>query len=209
LRSPLESTRSLLVTLVALLLCGCPPAAQVVRPDELRTSVPGATTLVVVYSRSGNTAQMARSFADVLAADYVRLQAPGGAPGSYLSAPSWTSRVQIAPEKIDLAPYRLVLVGGPIWQWHPNAVTASFIQASDFTGKDVVLFYTFQGGVMSDETQAAFKKLVTDRGGRVVDLVGINRKALPEGMSVADEAERIARERQAAWTEQAATNPVR
>ena len=199
MRSPLESTRSLLVTLVALLLCGCPPAAQVVRPDELRTSVPGATTLVVVYSRSGNTAQMARSFADVLAADYVRLQAPGGAPGSYLSAPSWTSRVQIAPEKIDLAPYRLVLVGGPIWQWHPNAVTASFIQASDFTGKDVVLFYTFQGGKMSTETEEQWKRMVTDRGGRVLEIIGIDRKRLLEGTTVAEEAARLASEHRAAW----------
>jgi flavodoxin len=186
---------------LALLLAGtgCPPPVQVVRPDEWKIDVPGATALVVVYSRSGNTAQMARSFATVLGADYVRLQATSGAPGSYLSVPSWTSQVPIAPEKIDLAPYGLVLVGGPIWQWRPNAVSASFLQANDFTGKAVVLFYTFQGGKMSPETEAQWRKMVTDRGGRVVEVLGIDRTALPEGKTVADEAERLARERDAAW----------
>ena len=36
--------------------------------------------------------------------------------------------------------FKLVLIGGPIWYWHPNALTTSFIKSSDLHGKDVVLF---------------------------------------------------------------------
>jgi flavodoxin len=194
----LISTLALALTL----LCagaGCAPPAEVIRPDELKLAVPGADTLVVVYSRSGNTAQMARAFAKVLGADYQRILPLNGQPGTYLSVPVWTDPQPFSPEKIDLAPYRLVLIGGPMWNWHPNAVTTSFIQASDFTGKDVVLFYTFQGGVMSSLTETTYKQLVTDRGGRVIDLVAINRKTLSADTTVAAEAERIAKERISKW----------
>ncbi|MGC4118715.1 MAG: hypothetical protein QM765_29985 [Myxococcales bacterium] len=180
-------------------LVGCVPPREVVRPDELANRSPNATALVVVYSRSGHTAAMARAMAGVLGADYQRLSSEK-VPDSFLSIPKWTEPIPVTPQTLDLAPYRLVVVGGPIWQWRPNAVTASFLQANDFTGKDVVLFYTFQGGTMSPETEAAWKKLVTDRGGRVLEVVGINRKDLPEGATVASEAERLAREKKDAWT---------
>ncbi|HEY3447664.1 MAG TPA: hypothetical protein VGK67_15015 [Myxococcales bacterium] len=193
----------LLAFAVAFLGCSLPPR-EVVRPDELVTKTPGATALVVVYSRSGNTAAMARALAGVLGADYQRLSAEQKVPDSFLTAPSWTERVPVTPEKLDLAPYQLVLVGGPIWQWHPNAVSVSFLQNCDFTGKGVVLFYTFQGGKMSQETEDAWKKMVTDRGGKVLEIVGVDRKSLPEGATVAGEAERIARERKGAWVSGAA-----
>lgn len=186
---------------LSLAACSLPPR-EVVKPDELAVRSTGATSLVVVYSRSGTSAQMARAMAGVLGADFQRLTSTR-VPDSFLSAPSWTEPVDVSPEKLDLAPYRLVVVGGPIWMWKPNAVTASFIRSNDFSGKDVVLFFTNQGGMMSRETEDAFKKLVTDRGGKVLEIVGIDRKHLPEGVTVAQEAERIARERKGAWTGEA------
>jgi flavodoxin len=195
----MASPQGLLASIV-LVGCACAPAPEVVRPDDLAASVPGASTLVVVYSRNGHTAEMGRALAKALGGDFLRLQSPGNEGGSFFTTPAWTSRLPVTPDAVDLSRYKLVLVGGPVWYWHPNAVTNSFIQSHDFTGKDVVLFYTFEGGQMSEGTQEIWKKWVTDRGGRIRDVVGIDRKQLPADRSIAAEAERIARERQASWT---------
>ena len=188
-----------LAALLALIGCSCAPPPELIKPDELRTSVPGATALVVGYSRNGHTAEMAKAFAKELGADYLRLQSPANEGGTFFTTPAWTSKVSFTPETVDLTPYKLVLVGGPIWYWHPNAITNSFLQATDFTGKDVVLFYSFEGGKMSDETEEIWKKWVTDRGGRVREVLGIDRKQLGTDKPVAGEAERIAREHKAGW----------
>ena len=181
--------------------CGaCNPPAEIVRPDDLRTQVPGATALVVVYSRTGNTARVARGCARALGADFLRLQGEGGEGGSWFTTPLWTSTVKGTPGETPLEPYRLVLIGGPVWYWHPNALTTSFIKTSDLRGKDVVLFYTFEGGEMSAETERTWKQWVVDRGGTVIDLVGIDRKKLGPDASLEKEAERIAREHLQRWT---------
>jgi len=196
---------SLVLAPVGLLLvalgCGaCNPPAETVRPDDLRTTVPNATALVVVYSRTGNTARMARGLARALGADFLRLEGEGGEGGSWFSTPLWTSRVPVKPQEVALAPYKLVLIGGPIWYWHPNALTTSFIKSSDLHGKDVVLFYTFEGGEMSESTEQTWKQWVVERGGTVIDLVGIDRKKLSADVSLEKEAERIAREHLPRWT---------
>jgi hypothetical protein len=177
----------------------CTPPAEVVSPADLRATVPGATAIVVVYSRTGHTARMARGLSRGLGADYVRLVGDGTEGNSWLSTPSWTVDRKTAPDRIDTAPYELVLIGGPIWFWKPNALTSSFLRHADLRGKGVVLFYTFEGGGMSEATLAAFRGWAEAAGGVVRDVVGLDRKALGPGADLAAEAERIARERRDRW----------
>ena len=126
----MASPQGLLASIV-LVGCACAPAPEVVRPDDLAASVPGASTLVVVYSRNGHTAEMGRALAKALGGDFLRLQSPGNEGGSFFTTPAWTSRLPVTPDAVDLSRYKLVLVGGPVWYWHPNAVTNSFIQSHD------------------------------------------------------------------------------
>jgi len=185
-----------LALLTALLgLAGCSPTPEVVRPEDLRTTLAGATALVVVYSRTGFTAQAARGFAKALQADYQRVQGDGTEGGSWFSTPSWRDRVKTTPETLDLSAYQLVLIGGPVWYWRPNAVTSSFLRGADLTGKDVVLFYTFEGGAISDAALDQWKAWVAERGGKVLDVVGIDRSKLPKDRTLEDEAARIALEK--------------
>lgn len=180
-------------------LLGCAPQPEVVRPEDLRQTTPGATALVAVYSFTGRTAKVGRAFAAALGADYQRLLGSGEEGGTFFTTPAWTSEVKVKPATLDLSAYRLVLVGGPLWYWRPNAVSGSFLRASDLRGKRVVLFYTFEGGGMSTETLATWKKWATDRGGEVVDVVGLDRKQLTDDAALTAEAERLARERLARW----------
>jgi len=177
----------------------CTPPAEVVSPADLRATVPGARAVVVVYSRTGHTARVARGLARGLGADYVRVLGRGGEGDSWFSTPGWTADLPTTPERIDAAPYDLVLIGGPIWYWRPSALTGSILRRSDLRGKRVVLFYTFEGGAMSSATEATLRGWVEARGGVVRDVVGIDRKALGKEVDPAVEAERIARERRVRW----------
>ena len=108
------------------------------------------------------------------------------------------------PATVDLAPYDLVVVGGPIWYWHPSAVAMSFLRQADLAGKAVVLFYTYEGGGMSDDTELEWRATVERRGGVVRDVVGVNRKELVPEADLGAEGERIAAAARSQWQPSAA-----
>ena len=200
-------TVRLLVVLVPLLVSGCaPPPAEVISAKDMQTRRPGATALVVVYSRTGNTARAGRARARELGADYQRLMGPDKAGDSYVGTPHASERVEIRPRIMDLKQYRLVLLGTPIWFWKPTAMIHTFVESNRLDGKRVVLFYTFEGGVTAGALEA-WKKLVRDQGGVVADLFGINRKKLAPGETPGQRAAKIAAERKARWQRTPASAP--
>jgi flavodoxin len=161
---------------------GCPPPAQKLTAADLAIKRPSADVLVVVYSRTGSTARVGLTLAKELNADYIRLQVPKGAGDNYLSAPNRHKQVWHKPKQVDLFKYRLVIIGSPIWFWYPTAYVYSFIRAHDWTGKRVVLYYTFRGGI-NDNAEREWKSQITNLGGTVVDFFGFNCKKL-EGTSL-------------------------
>ena len=173
------SLSSLLVGCCAVLACAacCTPPRQDLRLVPLRLTRKGATTLVVVYSRSGSTAAMGLALARLLCADYLRLVGPRGAGDSLSKTPNRHTPVRIVPSHVDLSRYRLILLGSPIWYWRPTAMIYTFIRANRFAETRVVLFYTFRGG-LSNDARAEWTRLVRTRGGTVVDFVGIDTKRL-------------------------------
>ena len=182
---------------LALLGPACNSPAEVVRPEALRSTTPGATALVVVYSRTGHTARAGRAIARVLGADYLRIQGTGREGGSLASTPSAWTPVPVQPASLDVSRYRLVILGTPIWYWKPSALAVSFSERLDLRGKDVVLFHTNQGGVRAAGL-AEWRRRIERRGGRVRDLIGLDRKRLGSE-TVEAAAERITRERQGRW----------
>lgn len=102
---------------------------------------------VVVFSRSGNTGVLANHIADkrnghlyeITAEDYD------------LGIPGWISALKdarnnlanISPQTIDLSAYETIYLGAPIWLYSPAPPIWQFAKNSDFTGKNVVLFNTF------------------------------------------------------------------
>jgi len=182
---------------VVALAAACVPPAERVRPDDLRRTRPGATALVVVYSRSGHTASAGTALAEALGADYLRLQGGGNEGDGFFSTPSWDEPVPVHPDRVDLGAYRIVLIGTPVWYWKPSALVVSFVEANDFAGRDVVLFHTNEGGIR----QAAldrWKERVELHGGRVRDVFGVDRKAL-RGVPVADAVRQLVAERREKW----------
>ncbi|MBI2571042.1 MAG: hypothetical protein HYV63_28895 [Candidatus Schekmanbacteria bacterium] len=171
----------------------------------MRIDRAGATALVVVHSRSGYTAEVALAIAQELRADYLRLSVPAGSGNGFFSTPNRHAEVGHSPSSVDLAAYSLVLVGSPIWYWHPSAFIYSFCRNLDLSGKRVVLFYTYEGGI-SRHALDDWKTLIANRGGIVAGVLGIDRMEL-EGQSLAAAATRIVREHAAEW--RASTVPER
>jgi hypothetical protein len=187
------------VAAVLLVVGACNPPREVVSAQDLRINRPGATALVVVYSRSGHTARAGRAVAEELGADFLRIQGQGQEGDSFFSTPSSSAKVAVVPSQVDLRPYRTVIVGTPIWYWRPTALARSLVAASPVEGKRLVLLYTYEGGV-SMRSLTDWARQLGLRGARVIDVMGVDRKHLPAGETVEGRARQLARERRSLWT---------
>lgn len=126
-------------------------------------------TAVVVYSRSGNTAVLGRHIADLNQGDFFRLESP-----EYkLGIKGWINSLRdarkgeaiIASEPIDLSSYDTVYLGSPIWLYSPSPPIWQFVETHDLTGKDVVLFNTFNSQ-FKQKFIDDFQTLVLNNGAR-------------------------------------------
>jgi len=104
-------------------------------------------SLVVFYSRTGNTKFVAEEIAAELGADLeeiVDLKSRGGKIG-WISAgrdASGNRQTRIGETKRDPKDYDLVVVGTPVWAWSPSAAVRTYLAKHDFTEKNVALFFT-------------------------------------------------------------------
>jgi len=145
-------------------------------PEQDKTS----DVLVVYYSRSGNTEAMAKEIARRLHADILRIETK-----SYgLNFKGWLQangdsrsekkQVDISPSVVDLHRYRLIFLGSPIWWYRPSPPLWTFVEKNDFSGKDVVLFNTFNSKFKAEPIKE-FQREVEEKGGRLIDHIFIRR----------------------------------
>lgn len=136
------------------------PVASPVDPSTQRTAV-------VVFSRSGNTALLARHLAKRLNASLYRLLANDYA----LGFAGWVNAMRdatnhaaaIAPQTIDLSGHDMVLLCSPIWMFSPAPPLWQFVQQSRLEGKHVVLVNTFNSRFKSEYIET-FRQTVLARG---------------------------------------------
>ena len=104
-------------------------------------------SLVVYYSRTGNTKFVAEEIAAELGSDIeelVDLKSRAGAIG-WMSAgrdATGNRQTEIAETKKNPADYDLVVVGTPVWAWGPSAAVRTYVGKHDLAGKKVALFFT-------------------------------------------------------------------
>jgi flavodoxin len=175
-----------------------PPQAQRLTPADMKITRPGASSLVVVHSRTGNTARLGMHLAEVMSADYLRLETPKGYGDSYSSYISRNDDVPVKPINVNLVKYRLVFLGSPIWFSHPTAFIYTFIKNNDLSDKKVVLFFTNQGG-LGDDAIPEWKALVEKRGGSVIDALGIDRSDLKTDEAFLAKIKELVRKHKSTW----------
>lgn len=137
-------------------------------------------SLVIYFSRSGNTEAMAMQIASRYQADIKNIRADdysddfSGSIKANIDA--WTNeRISVInPETVDMTDYRMIFLGSPIWWFRPAVPLWTFVGKNNFKGKKVVLFNTFNSRFKAENIEK-FKKLLEQKGGDFLDHIYIRR----------------------------------
>jgi flavodoxin len=129
-------------------------------------------TLIVYYSRTGNTRVTCETLQKELGCDILEikdLKSRQGGWGFFTSTIGtlFGTHTKIDPTHPELAPYNAVIIGSPIWAGKLSTAIRTFIAENRFDGKKVVLFTTTNVFEKEGSKNKA-KKMVMESGGQVV-----------------------------------------
>jgi flavodoxin len=131
--------------------------------EKAETQKSGSNTIVVYFSRTGNTEKIAEYLIDITGADSYEIEAAVPYTDEDIAYNNSSCRANqeqndksVRPEiaeKIDsLDGYDTVLLGYPIWWGEEPRIIDSFIESYDFSDKNVALFCTSaSSGISSSE----------------------------------------------------------
>ena len=146
---------------------GLVPAIKEVFSSEVSSE----KTLIVYYSRTGNTKAVCEALGQELSADIVevkdlnnRMSTPGiigGMLKTFLGM-----RTKISPEKIDMTDYPNVILSAPIWAAKVPPAMRTAIYMNGFMDKKVVMLVTCDS-FYAEKYQKKTSKLVKKSGGKV------------------------------------------
>lgn len=147
-----DTFKAALLPLIATPLAAAPAFAQ----------SGGGRDVVVYLSRSGNTRVLAGALSRRFNADLFELRPRQPWPADYDEMVDWASRMREAGNNVPLAEdlpgiaeYGTVYLCHPIWGMDLPAVTASFLQSHDLSGKRVVPIITHGGYGIGDALTTA------------------------------------------------------
>lgn len=113
--------------------------------------------LIVSYSYSGNTHQIARALQAITGGDWVEIHARQPYPMAF---PALLAQVkqeirsgyfpQLLPAAGSVRLYRVVVVGSPVWCGTIAPPLASWLRRNDLAGKILLPFYSHCGGTVGD-----------------------------------------------------------
>jgi flavodoxin len=146
---------------------GLVPAIKAV----FRSELPSEKTLIVYYSRTGNTKAVCEALGQELSADIVEVKdlknrmstfgIIGGMLRTFLSM-----QTKIFPEKIDMTDYSNVILSAPIWAAKVPPAMRTAIYMNGLKDKKVVMLVTCDS-FYAEKYQKKTSKLVEESGGEV------------------------------------------
>lgn len=117
-----------------------------------QTSKPSGKTLVVYFSRSGNTQAVAEHIRALTGADVFRVEPVKSYPEDYRQCTDVAkeelekqARPAIKGKVEDIGQYDTVFIGYPIWWGTYPMPVATFLENYDLKGKTVIPFCTHEG----------------------------------------------------------------
>jgi flavodoxin len=149
-------------------------------PPYQRVLKSPARTLVVVYSRTGNTLGAAKEGARFFDADLLQIAAPQYArtiKGQLLASQHADREVTTTPiqhDPADLSRYDLILLCAPVWWFRPAPPLWSFVENHDFADKPVFLLMTGNSR-LKEELIDKFSALVKEKNGRFLGSLFLRR----------------------------------
>lgn len=137
-------------------------------------------TLVVSYSRTGNTQAAAKELAKYLKANLIHIEAPRykndieGLQRASNDASNEVTSTIIKHDKVDLKQYDVVVLCTPTWWFRPAVPMFAFVENHDFLGKDVYLMMTGNSRKTEEKT-GLFIKLLSSKNGNLKELIFVKR----------------------------------
>jgi len=139
---------------------------------------PNRKVAVVYYSRSGHSEAVAREIARTFNAPIARISAEYpldfSGQGKAVSDAAENTLPHIDVEPIDLERTRRVFLVSPTWMFRPATPLWAYVEKTDLTGKEVVLFTTGNSRFEQAEIDA-FARRIEAHGGRLVRHVFLRR----------------------------------
>ncbi|ADP77956.1 flavodoxin/nitric oxide synthase [Methanothermus fervidus DSM 2088] len=136
--------------------------------------------IVIYYSRTGNTEVVAKTIAKETKAELVKiedLKNRRGFFGIFLAIVDalLKKKTDITPRSIDLKKYDVIYIGSPVWARNPAPAILTFIDNSDFSNKNVVIFVTMaaHGG---DNAIKTMKEKIYSKNGKVIGAFSIKTR---------------------------------
>ena len=145
-----------------------------------RVATRPAKTLVVVYSRTGNTLGVAKEVARYFDADLLKIDAPlytRDYKGQRLAAKHADEEATTTPithNPVKISQYDLVFLCSPTWWYRPAVPLWSFVENHDFAGRTIFLMMTGNSRMKEDRI-AKFANLVEEKNGKFSGLHFIQR----------------------------------
>lgn len=145
--------------------------------DRMSAGEENTSTLIVVYSYSGNTRRVAQLLQDMTGGDLLEINTRRDYVGG-MAAMAAQTRIERATgllpgldvELPDIESYDRILIGGPVWSYTVAAPLSRFLSDMDFTGKQIAPFWTDAGS--PGEYESSFTSQV--RGGEVLAGLGLS-----------------------------------
>ncbi|MBR6993122.1 MAG: NAD(P)H-dependent oxidoreductase [Methanobrevibacter sp.] len=137
-------------------------------------------TLIIYYSQGGTTELVAKTLAQNLRADMVRIHDLKNREGFknrlFASINAFReNKTDIVPARVDLTNYDTVIFGTPTWAGNPTPAILTIIDRCNLTGKDVMLFATMDNN-RGDTNIERLEEKVKMRGARVIESFAIATK---------------------------------
>jgi len=149
--------KTLIVSMAAMLL---------LIPNCMKAQTKGTNnkTLIVYYSRSGNTETVAKHIQELTGADMFRVETAKAYPEEYQETTKVAqeeknnnARPEIKGKVGNIDQYETIFIGFPIWWGTFPMALATFIESYNLEGKTIVPFCTHGGGGVSQ----GFKNMQT------------------------------------------------
>jgi len=126
-------------------------------------------TLILYYSRSGNTRAACEVLQKELGADMIEIKdrnsrSPGFGIVAGMLKTILNLQTDTDPATVDMTPYKTIIIAAPIWAAKFGLAMRSFVERNRFDGKRVIVFITADVFI-EEKYQAKHKALVEKSGG--------------------------------------------